>query len=137
MIPRGVLLSLQPFSVTVWGKGRLLGWTITDGMQRFPQSTWFDRSGEIQAFIKREVQLGRSGYLDKEGRELAERAAKNLRKPKQTDVDLHFSSSADRGLVHVVGRRGKRSLSYGYDAASLDDLQKNVDAILDCMARLR
>lgn len=137
MIPKGVLMALSPFSVTVWGGGRLLGWTITDGMQRFPQSTWYDRSGEIQAFIKREVQLGRSGYLDEKGRKLAERAAKNQRNPKKTDVDIHFRSSAERGLVHVVGRRGKRSLSYGYQAGSLDDLQKHVDAILDAMTRVR
>lgn len=106
------------YSIAVSGHSFVLSMFITDGMQQLPRTTWYARTAEVTAAREREVELGKSGYLNKEGREAAKQIEKNLKTPTPTDVKVHFSESGKdtrTTIVSINGTRGHRVLSLTVD----------------------
>jgi hypothetical protein len=106
------------YSIAVSGESFLLGIFITDVEQQLPGTTLYDRTDKFIAFAGREVELGKSGFLNKEGRKAAKRIEKNLKTPTPTDVKVHFSESGKdirTTIVSINGTRGHRVLSLTVD----------------------
>jgi len=139
------ILSMERFSVSLHGKGTgMADLVLTDGCQRLPNATWYDRSPRTLALIAREIAFQRSEHVSPETRERAKKAQANFHNPKPTDVQVTFSGSgrigddtAQKGLIQIVGRRGKRNLSYEYNPETWEYFERTIESALCAILRVR
>jgi hypothetical protein len=117
---------------------------LTDGCQRLPNATWYDRSPRTMAILAREIAFQRSEHVSAETRERAKKAQANFNNPKPTDVQVTFSGNgrigedtAQKGLIQVVGRRGTRNLTYEYNPESWEGFERAIEAALCAILRVR
>ncbi len=108
------------FSIAVTGAGRLMAMFFTDGMQRYPHATWYDRSSQTTAAIEVEIQLGESGFIRPADRQRLRRAKRHLRSPRSVDVTVSFAKSGNVETVVLIGSKRRRTLLF--KAAETDSL---------------
>jgi hypothetical protein len=121
-------------AVAVAGNSWLLGMFITDGMKRYPNTTWYDRTPVAQKGIAQEVALGQAGLLDKEGTELAAQAAKNLVDPAPVNVTATLLDANDRTYASLVGATKKETLTHCPEGGkSFEAAGKWIQAVLDAL----
>jgi hypothetical protein len=106
------------YSIAFSGNSFVLGMFVTEACKQLPGTTLYDHTANFKAAAEREVELGKSGFLNKEGREAAKRIEKILKNPIPTDVKVHFSESGKdtrTTIVSINGTRGHRVLSVTVD----------------------
>ncbi len=138
------LLSRRGFSVSLHGRASgMSGLVLSDGCQRLPNVTWYDRSPKVRAIIAREIEFQLSKHVTPETRERAKKAQSNFRKPPPTDVQAHFSGegrigdgSHRRGMIRIVGRRGQRNLTYEYNPQRWEHFERATEAALRAILSL-
>jgi hypothetical protein len=138
------ILSLLRFSVSLHGRGPVMADLIlSDGCQRLPNVTWYDRSPKVRAMIASEIELQLSELVTPETRERAKRARANFLNPPPTQVQVHFSGEGTlgdktnrMGKIRIVGRRAKRELSYSYNPESWDSIERMTDAALQAILQV-
>lgn len=124
------------FSIAVKGKGMLLGSFISYGFEAFPNATWYDRSDSTNAAIGTEVMLAEKGLTREQDRAMAKRAAKNLAKPKPTDVTATFSQVNFNNGVVIEGRRRSRTLNICTADLTLETYEAAMDDLIDAVKKV-
>jgi hypothetical protein len=96
----------KPFSVSFFGRSRLLGMVVVDGLKIFPKSMWYDYSAQMKAAIAGENDIANSGYMTPEGVRSTRIAVANQKMLRKTDVVLNFARVGEIEQVKItVGRK--------------------------------
>ncbi len=80
------------FTVSIRGRGRLLGLVVSAGMDAFPKSVWYDYSQAMKNGVAQERRIADSGRMTPEGVNSVRIAVANQAAPRRTDFNLDFSS---------------------------------------------
>ena len=103
---------LKPFTVSIFGRSRLLGLVVSDGLNSYPKSTWYDYSFQMKAAVAAESQIAKSGYMRPEGIKSVRIASGNQASPRKTDVTLKFSSDGETDRVLMAAGRKSRLIVF-------------------------
>jgi hypothetical protein len=132
----------KAFSIAVTGQGPHLGPYITHAFKKYPKITIYDRTAAVTAFRKQEVDLGKQGYLDREGRRNARATERNLKHPPKVDVTLTFASKGLEDLKVTVSGDMKGSQTFVIDIRKIvqDNLNPafgQVDTAVETLVKKR
>lgn len=103
------------FTVSIHGRGNLLGMVVVDGLKAFPKSTWYDYSDQMKEAIALEASIANSGRMDPRFVPSVRRATKNQRSHRKTDVCLYFTYTGNIERTRIVV--GKRTRVITFDPA--------------------
>ena len=127
----------QQFTVSIYGRGRSLGLVVSEGMRRYPKSTWYDYSDAMKRGVALENQIASSGRMERSGVANARRAAANQRSPRATDVTIKFSQSQGVARAQVMIGKQTRSFVHVYKpTAGHDSIEKIVAQIVQAIGRV-
>jgi hypothetical protein len=124
----------EKFSIAVSGRGRLLGMFVTECLQRFPHATLYDRTDGMDRARFNEAGLGLSPDASPDFRRQAIRTIQKMADPPHIDCSVTFMDLLNMETVSVVSRGFSRRLAYHLDKATLDQMEKFVDQILQTVA---
>lgn len=109
------------FAVSIYGRNRLLGIVVADGMNAFPKSTWYDYSAQMKAAVDAESQIAKSGYMTRAGIRSARLAKANQKTPRNTDVVLRFSNVREIDKVQITAGRRSQTIVLSERTSTLAD----------------
>ena len=126
----------KQFTVSIYGRGRLLGLVVSEGMRCYPKSTWYDYSDAMKRGVALENQIASSGRMERSGVASVRRAVANQRSPMATDVTIKFSRTqgVDRAQV-TIGRQSRSFVHRDTPTARRDSLEKTVAQIVQAIGR--
>lgn len=101
--------TLKAFTVSIQGRGRLLGIVVAEGMRAYPKSTWYDYSKAMRQAITQEHQIATSGRMRLSDVASVRRAVANQKSPRMTDIALEFSVIGDVDRVKIVAGKKTRT----------------------------
>jgi len=111
----------KQFTVSFFGRGRLLGIVVADGLKAYPHSTWYDYSDAARKGIRQEHSIAKSGHMDPRGVPSVMRGMANQKSPRPTDVVLTFAYAAGTDRVKVAARRTAQSFILNEKTTKLKD----------------
>ena len=95
-------------TIAVTGRdwGPLMSRTVSQGLQRWRGTSWYDRTGSMNRIRWDEVHLGYSDYASEGAYQQAGQIEENLLNPPGTDVTVDFDNQGDSTTVTVSGPNG-------------------------------
>jgi len=111
----------KQFTVSFFGRGRLLGIVVADGLKVYPYSRWYDYSDAVRHGIRQEHTIAMSGRMDPRGVPNVIRGMANQKSPRSTDVVLTFAYAAGTDRVKVAARKKAQSFILNEKTTKLKD----------------